>query len=337
MAPSNDETVRRRQRDMQQIIALVEGHAQPDPTHPVEPWHHQAADIIDDAFVTVARQRQAAAQVETEAPLSLAEMQRMVWRTKTLLQIVHLLSGRPDPVGIPRPGRRHRAIAAAIQAMFARHDGPLTTPLTTVEPDPRPEVPPTRDAAPRDPAVKRIPRAVQAHIPDRPIAMDDQAALVRAVKTALVFGQPYMKQRVMETVGARCVALGLCPDQIKQAQEAAGLVTAGFNPRSLAQTAASLDARGATPYQKAVGLTSDVMVTMVKLHKVRLSPDLPRELERKVAALTGDPAAYLELYALVTAVESPTAPTWVALPPNERGWRADAAAIIRDVARADRR
>lgn len=163
--------------------------------------------------------------------------------------------------------------------------------------------------------------------------MDDQAALVHAVKTALVFGQPYMKQCVMETVGARCAALGLGPDQIKQVQEAAGLVTAGFNPRSLAQMAASLEARGATPYQKAVGLTSDVMVTMVHLHKARLSPVLPAELERKVAALTGDPAAYLELYALVAAVESPTAPTWVV----ELGWRADAAAIIRDVARADRR
>ncbi len=339
MAPSDDEAVRRRQRDVQQVIALVEGHAQPDPTHPVEEWHQEAADLIDDAFVAVAVERtaeeRAAAEAAASAPPTMDEIRRMVDHTSAVAQVANLVEGRPTPGGVKGPGRRHRAIATAIGAIFARHGGPVKTPLLAADDDasadddapggsPRPMERPVRD-----PDSRAIPRLVRAHIPDRPMDTDERDALVRAVKTALAFGRPSMKRRVTEAVGARCAARGLSPERITRAQEVAGLVTAGFSPRSLAATAASLDARGATPYQKAVGLASDVIVTMTKRTGARLGS--PEELGRTVADLADDPAYYLDLYALAADVERTPAPLSVALPPDEDGWRADAAAIIRDV------
>ncbi len=344
MAPSDDEAVRRRQRDVQQIAALVEGHAPPDPTHPIEDWHREAADIIDDAFVETARERRAAARAETDAgartPPTPEEMRRMVHHGSAVVQVANLVEGRPNPRGTPGAGRRHRAIAAAIRAIFARHGGPVKAPLFAPdEGDDAPGVsahPGARGtaAAPerpaRDPDRRKIPGLVRAHIADHPLDTDDRDALVRAVKTALAFGRPYMKRRVVEAVGARCAARGLSPDRIKRAQEVAGLVTAGFTTRGLVDTAASLDARGATPYQMAVGLTSDVIVTMTKHTGARPGPEFPKEMERKVADLADDPAYYLDLYALAAAVDRTDAPLLVALPPDEDGWRAKAASIIRD-------
>jgi len=103
MAPSDDEAVRRRQRDVQQIVALVEGHAQPDPTHPIEDGHQEAADLIDDAFVGAARERCAAACAETDAgvtpPTTTVEIQRMVHYTTAVVQVANLVEGRFNPLG----------------------------------------------------------------------------------------------------------------------------------------------------------------------------------------------------------------------------------------------
>ncbi len=345
MAPSDDAAMRRRQRDVQQIAALVEGHAQPDPTHPIEEWHRAAADLIDDAFVETARKRRAVARAKTDAgartPPTTDEIRRMVHHNTAVVQVANLVDGRPNPPGTPGPGRRHRAIAAAIRAIFARHGGPVKTLLFAPdEGDDAPEVPAHRGARgtgttpsrlARDPDHRKIPGLVRAHIADRPLDTDDRDALVRAVKTALAFGRPYMKRRVGEAVGARCAARGLSPDRIKRAQEVAGLVTAGFTTCGLVDTAASLDARGAAPYQMAVGLTSDVIVTVTKHNGARMGPEFPKEMERKVADLADDPAYYLDLYALAAAVDRTDAPLSVSLPPDEGGWRADAASVIRDV------
>jgi len=344
MAPSDDEAVRRRQRDVQQIAALIEGHAQPDPTHPLEDWHREAADIIDDAFVETARARRAAARAGTEAgvhtPPTTDEIRRMVHHNTAVAQVANLVEGHPNPMRTRTLTRRHRAIAAAIRDIFARHGGPVKTPLFAPdEEDDAPGVPahpgargtgadPTRPV--RDPDRRKIPGLVRAHIADRPMKTDDRDALVRAVKTALAFGRPYMKRRVVEAVGARCAARGLSPDRIKRAQEVAGLVTAGFTTRGLVDTAASLDARGATPYQMAVGLTSDVIVTMTKRNGARPGPEFPEEIGRKVADLADDPVYYLDLYALAADVDRTDAPLSVSLPPDEGGWRAEAASIIRD-------
>jgi len=348
MAPSDDAVVRRRQRDVQQIVALVEGHAQPDPTHPIEDWHQEAADLIDDALIAAAHERRAArhgaAATGTDTPLTTDEIRRMVRRTTAVAQVANLVEGYPNPMRTRKLTRRHRAIAAAIRVIFERHGGPVKTPLFAPDEEddapmvsPRPGAQGSADASARpdrhsrDPDSRKIPRLVRAHIADRPLDTDDRDALVRAVKTALAFGRPYMKRRVVEAVGARCAARGLSPDRIKRAQEVAGLVTAGFTTRGLVATAASLDARGATPYQMAVGLTSDVIVTMTKRTGARPGPEFPKEMERKVADLADDPAYYLDLYALAADVDRTDAPLSVALPPDEGGWRADAASIIRDV------
>ncbi len=354
LTPSDDEAVRRRQRDVQQIAALVEGHAQPDPTHPIEDWHREAADLIDDALVEAARDRRvverAGAEAGTSTPPTADKTRRMVHRNTAVMQVANLVEGRPNPLGPPGPGRRHRTIAAAIRDTFDRHGGAVKTPLfppdeTRDKPgaapgesphsrrDPKAEgaaSPARTDHPRRDPDLRKIPGLVRAHISARPMDSDERDALVRAVKTALVFGRPYMKRRAVEAVGARCASRSLSPDRIKRAQEVAGLVTAGFNTRSLVETAASLDARGATPYQIAVGLTSDVIVTMAKRNGARVGPEFPKEMERTVADLADDPAYYLDLYALAADVDRTEAPLGLPLPPDEGGWRADAASIIRD-------
>lgn len=105
MVPSDDEAVCSWQRDVQQIVALVEA----------------------------ARERCAAARAETDAgvtpPTTTAEIQQMVHHTTTVVQVANLVEGRPNPLGTPGPGHRHRAIAMAIRDISERHGGTVKTPL----------------------------------------------------------------------------------------------------------------------------------------------------------------------------------------------------------------